>query len=148
MESTTVNPGFADAVTDAVMSLPAAKLIGLRIVRLAPGEADLELDFREALSSRGVFQGGVIGMLADFAGGAAAGTLLAPNTLNMTMDFTVKLLAPARGERLVAQGRVLQPGRTVTVAQADVYALRGESRSLCATALVTMRTVAATGQRA
>lgn len=135
------NPDFAADVRRAVMGLPAARLLGFRITRLAPGEAELELPFREALSSRGVFQGGILGALADFAGGSAAGTLLPRQTVNVTADYTVKLLAPAAGEKVVAQARVLRSGKTATVAQADLYAVSGDRRTLCATALVTMRNI-------
>lgn len=133
------NPNFAADVERGVMSLPAARLLGFRFVRLAPGETDLELPFRDELSSRGVFQGGILGTLADFAGGSAAATLLPLQAYGVTADYTVKLLAPAIGEMIIAQARVLQPGKTITVAQTDLYAVRGDTRSLCATALVTMR---------
>ncbi|MFL6648336.1 MAG: PaaI family thioesterase [Sulfurifustaceae bacterium] len=133
------NPNFARDVERTVQSLPAARLLGFRFAHLGPGEADLELPFRDELSAHCVFQGGIIGALADFAGGSAAGTLLAPGSYSVTADYTIKLLAPALGEYLLAQGRVLHAGNAMTVARAEVYTLRAESRSLCATALVTMR---------
>lgn len=137
MES--ADPRFRIDVERAVMSLPAARLLGVRIVRLAPGEAHLELAFRAELSSRGVFQGGIIGALADFAGGAAAATLLPPHGSNVTADYTVKLLAPASGEKLAACGKVLRAGKATSVASVEIYVLHGETRTLCATALVGMR---------
>ncbi|OGI69124.1 MAG: hypothetical protein A2W18_06195 [Candidatus Muproteobacteria bacterium RBG_16_60_9] len=140
-ETQLLNPNFASDVAQTIAALPIAKLIGIEVIRLAPGEADLELAFREDLCFRGAFLGGIIGALADFAGGYAAATLLAPGAVNMTADYTVKLLAPARGEKLIARGRVLQAGKTISVAKTDVFAIRGESPSLCATALVTMRNV-------
>ena len=140
-ETQLLNPNFASDVAQTIAALPIAKLIGIDVIRLAPGEADLELAFREDLCFRGAFLGGIIGALADFAGGCAAATLLAPGAVNMTADYTVKLLAPARGEKLIARGRVLQAGKTISVAKTDVFAIRGESPSLCATALVTMRNV-------
>jgi acyl-coenzyme A thioesterase PaaI-like protein len=56
-----------------------------------------------------------------------------------TADYTIKLLAPAGGEKLVARGRVIQPGRTLSVAAADVFAVRAGRETLCATALITAR---------
>ncbi|GAA4558400.1 hypothetical protein [Pseudonocardia xishanensis] len=53
----------------------------------------------------------------------------------MTTDYTVKILAPAKGATVVARGRVLSPGRTTTVAAADLVA----DGVHCATALVTLR---------
>jgi len=141
IERTPANPNFAADVTRVVMGLPAARLIGFEIARIVPGEADLQLMFREDLGIQGKFLDAIIGALADFAGGCAAATLLPPGATNMTADYTVKLLAPAQGEKLLACGSVLQPGSAITVAKTDIYIVREESRSLCATALVTMRNI-------
>src|SRR5258705_751079 len=47
-----------------------------------------------------------------------------------TIDYTLKLLAPAVGEKLVARGRVVRSGRTLTVAAADVFAVRDGNETL------------------
>ena len=133
------NPNYAVDVTRVITTLPIASLLGLEVSRLAPGEAELRLAFREDLGIHGTFLGAIVGAAADFAGGCAAATLLPPSATNVTADYTVKLLTPARGEALIARASVLRAGRMTTVTKADVYAVRGESHSLCATALVTMR---------
>ncbi|NIJ11888.1 uncharacterized protein (TIGR00369 family) [Saccharomonospora amisosensis] len=139
---TPANPDYEDAVRGAVLSMPAAQHLGFDFARIAPGEVEIVQPYRPELTQHnGYLQGGVLGALADFAGGSAAGTLLAPGWVNMTIDYTVKLLAPARGERVLARGRVVKPGALVTVAAADLYAVDGGEQSLCATALVTMRNV-------
>jgi acyl-coenzyme A thioesterase PaaI-like protein len=43
------------------------------------------------------------------------------------------LLAPGRGEEVVARARVVRAGRTLTVCQVEVFALRDGGESLCAT---------------
>lgn len=54
------------------------------------------------------------------------------------VEFKVNLLRPAVGALFVAEGRVLKPGRNITVARSDVFA-RGESSStLIATMLATL----------
>ena len=68
---------------------------------------------------------------------ATKATLFSPN------DFTVKLLAPAIGERFIGRGRVLSITRSTTVSRADVFAVRGDAESLVATGLVAMRVVSA-----
>jgi acyl-coenzyme A thioesterase PaaI-like protein len=40
----------------------------------------------------------------------------------VSIEFKVNLLAPARGRRLVAEGRVVKPGRTIFVCTGDVWA--------------------------
>jgi acyl-coenzyme A thioesterase PaaI-like protein len=41
----------------------------------------------------------------------------------LTVELKINLLAPARGERLVARGRVERAGRRLTVARSDVVAV-------------------------
>ncbi|WP_018503152.1 PaaI family thioesterase [Parafrankia discariae] len=139
------NPDFERAVADAVLSMPAARHLGFQVGRLAPGEAELVAPYRAELTQHdGFVQGGVLGALADFAGGCAAGTLLPAGWANMTIDYTVKIVAPARGDRIVARGRVVRAGPTISVAAADVYSSASGGReveTLCATALVTLRNI-------
>ncbi|WP_327140559.1 PaaI family thioesterase [Nocardia sp. NBC_01327] len=136
------NPHFAQAVEGAVLSMPAARHLGFEFGRVAAGEVEIVQPFRVELTQHnGYFQGGVLGSLADFAAGSAAGTLLQPGWVNMTIDYTVKILAPAKGKQIVARGRVLKPGALLTSAAADVYSVEDEGEILCATALVTMRNV-------
>ncbi|MBA1146241.1 PaaI family thioesterase [Ectothiorhodospiraceae bacterium WFHF3C12] len=120
--------------------MPAAKHLGFHFGDLAPGEAEIIQPYRPELAQlAGHFQGGILGALADFAGGSAAGTLLPEGWMNMTIDYTVKILAPARGEQVVARGRVLKTGKHVTVATVDVLAGDADQQKLSATALVTMQ---------
>ncbi|MDT4838864.1 hypothetical protein FQZ97_726370 [compost metagenome] len=57
----------------------------------------------------------------------------------MTMDYTVKLLAPAEGEKLIARGRVINASQSTTLSAADVFVAKNGRETLCATGLVTMR---------
>jgi uncharacterized protein (TIGR00369 family) len=139
---TAATPDFEEVVKAAVLSMPAAKHLGFAFGRVAPGEVEIVQPYREELTEHnGFFQAGVVGALADFAGGSAGMTLLAPGWVNMTVDYTVKLLAPAKGEKIVARGRVIKPSQVMTVAAADVYAVNGSDEKLCATAFVTMRNI-------
>lgn len=136
------NPDYEQAVKAVVLTMPAARHLGFEFGAITPGEAELIQPYRAELTEHnGYFQGGVLGSLADFAGGSAAGTLLPPGWVNMTIDYTVKLLAPAKGDRVIARGHVVKAGQTITIAAADVYAVTGEHETLCATALVSMRNI-------
>lgn len=139
------NRDFAKVVSEALLSMPAARHLGFRVSRLAPGEAELIQPHRPELTQAdGYLQGGVLGSLADFAGGAAAGTLLPAGWLNMTVDYTVKILGPAKGAEITARGRVLAPGPVTTVAAADVYSTDGSEETLCAVAFITLRNLRST----
>jgi uncharacterized protein (TIGR00369 family) len=139
---TAATPDFKEVVKTTVLSMPAAKHLGFDFGRVAPGEAEIVQPYREELTEHnGFFQAGVVGALADFAGGSAGWTLLAPGWVSMTVDYTVMLVAPAKGEKVVARGRVIKPSQVMTVAAADVYAVNGSDEKLCATAFVTMRNI-------
>jgi uncharacterized protein (TIGR00369 family) len=138
------NPRFEQAVRDALATMPAARHLGFSLARIAPGEAELVQPVtRELTQHDGFVQAGVLGSLADFAAGAAAGTLLPPGWANMTIDYTVKIVAPGRGEEIAARGRVVKPGNVITVAAAELYAVAAPARgeTLCAVALVTLRNI-------
>lgn len=91
------NPDFAKLLRDVVLTMPAARHLGFHFGRIEPGEVEIVQPCREELTQHdGFVQGGVLGSLIDFAGGCAAGTLLPVGWTNMTLDYTVKLVAPAR----------------------------------------------------
>jgi uncharacterized protein (TIGR00369 family) len=139
---TAATPDFEELVKAVVLSMPAAKHLGFDFGRVAPGEVEIVQPYRDELTEHnGFFQAGVVGALADFAGGSAGITLLAPGWVSLTVDYTVKLLAPAKGEKIIARGRVIKPSQVMTVSAADVYAVNGSDEKLCATALVTMRNI-------
>ena len=53
------------------------KLLGAKLTRLAPGECDIELPFKPELTQQhGYFHSGIIGTIADSAGGYSAFTLI------------------------------------------------------------------------
>ncbi len=116
--------------------------IGATLERVAPGEVDLRLPFRADLTQQhGFLHAGVMTSLVDTACGYAALTLMPPDAAVLTAEFKVNLLAPGRGEAVVARARVLKAGRTLSVVRGDVFALeRGEER-LVATMLATMAVV-------
>ena len=64
-----------------------------------------------------------------------------PGAAVLTVEFKVNLLAPAQGEAVVARALVRKAGRTVTVCQGDVFALRGGEEKLVAVMTATLMTV-------
>ena len=49
----------------------------------------------------------------------------------LTTEMKINLLAPGAGDRLIARGRVIKPGRRVMVVQSDVFALKdGQERHI------------------
>ena len=134
------NPDFAETTKHFLMKMPIARHFGFAITDVGPGLFEITQPFRAELSfSEGIFQAGPVGTLADMAAACSGVTMLPRGWGTSTVDYTIKLVAPAAGETLVARGRLLKFGRTLSVAAADVYAVRDGQETLCATALVTIR---------
>ena len=97
--------------------------LGAELGAVQPGEVEIVLPVHDAITQQhGYVHAAAVTAIADSAAGYAALTLMAPGSEVLSAEFKVNLLAPARGERLVAQGRVLRPGRTLTACTADVWA--------------------------
>ena len=119
------NPDFAETVKLFLMEMPIAQHFGLAITDIGPGLFEITQPFRKELSFRpGIFQAGPVGTLADMAAACAGMTMLPRGWGTSTVDYTIKLIAPAAGEKLVARGRVVRSGRTLSVTASDVYAVR------------------------
>jgi uncharacterized protein (TIGR00369 family) len=122
------------------------RLIGASIVRVAPGAVDIELPFRDDLTQQhGYFHAGISSTIADSAGGYAAYTLFPASSSVLTVEFKMNLVAPAEGEKLVARGRVKKAGRTLTVCELEVVAVKGGRERACAYGLQTMMRLDAMG---
>lgn len=76
--------------------------------------------------------------LGDSAAGYAALSLMPEGVEVMTVEMKINLMAPAVGDRLIAEGRVIKAGRRVTVASAEVFAETGPDRKLIAVLQGTM----------
>ncbi len=127
------DPQFEQRVRESFERQPAMVLIGARLLRVAPGHSEIELDSRHELTQQhGYVHGGIVGMIADNAAGFAAASLVPAGTSVLTVEYKLNLLAPADGERLVARGEVVRPGRTLLVTRAEVFALRQQKWTLCA----------------
>ncbi|HAE48198.1 MAG: hypothetical protein CMO30_05915 [Tistrella sp.] len=98
--------------------------LGAELTALGSGRCRIEIAARpELMQNHGVFHGGVIGYLIDNACACAAATLVPLGHGVMTADFGVSLLAAAAGGRLVADARVVKPGRRLTAVEARVHVL-------------------------
>jgi uncharacterized protein (TIGR00369 family) len=74
----------------------------------------------------------VLAAIVDSAGGYAGFTLFPADASVLTVEYKLNLLAPARGERLVAEGFVVKPGRTLAITRGEVHAEQGGRRTLVA----------------
>ncbi|PYR43769.1 MAG: hypothetical protein DMF95_25015 [Acidobacteria bacterium] len=78
--------------------------------------------FDEALTQQhGLFHGGVVASLVDVACGYAALSVMPADREVLTVEFKVHFLKPAKTDRVIAVGQVVQAGRTLTVCEGSVF---------------------------
>jgi uncharacterized protein (TIGR00369 family) len=109
------------------------------LAAVAAGHVEIALPIEPRLSQQnGFLHAGVVVAALDSACGYAALTLMPDDAEVLSVEFKVNLLAPASGERLVAEGEVVRAGRTLTVCRGDAYSEQGAERVYVATMLATM----------
>src|SRR5437667_3207459 len=114
-----------DHVRESFGRQKAMALIGASLTVVESGRVEIELPFRDEITQqKGYVHGGIVGMIADTACGYAAYSLMPKSASLVTVEYKINILAPARGS-LVARGKVIKSGRTLTVARAEVYAEDG-----------------------
>ena len=87
-----------------------------------------------SLQQHGAAHAALTFAIGDSAAGYAALTLQPVEAEVLTVEMKINLLRPALGDRLIARGSVVKPGRRLTVVQAQVFAETGDT--LCKVALL------------
>jgi uncharacterized protein (TIGR00369 family) len=117
----------------------AMATLGAELDDITAGRVVIGLPIEARVSQQdGFVHAGVVVAALDSACGYAALTLMPDDAEVLTVELKVNLLAPAGGDRLVAEGEVVRAGRTLTVCRGDGYAERGSERVHVATLLATM----------
>ena len=133
------DPDYVQRVRDSFERQAVMHLIGARMTRVEPGLVEIELPYRSDLTQQhGYFHAGITSTIADSAGGYAGFTLFPADSSVLTVEYKMNLLAPADGERLVATGRVVKAGRTLTVCELAVIAVKDGKETDCAHGLQTL----------
>jgi uncharacterized protein (TIGR00369 family) len=131
------NPGYEERVRASFAKQGLMKTLGASLGEVSPGL--VEIAICPAISQQhGFVHGGAVSAIADSAAGYAALSLMPADTGILTAEFKINLVAPAAGERIVARGRVIRAGRTLTLAQTEVFAESGEQEKLIALLTATL----------
>jgi uncharacterized protein (TIGR00369 family) len=113
--------------------------IDARMTKVVPGEVHIELPFNQAWTQQhGYIHAGIITSIVDSACGFAAYTLMPASSGVLTVEYKVNFLSAAKGERFVGIGRVIKPGRRLTVCNGEVYAVEKGEEKLIASMQATM----------
>lgn len=134
-----MDPNFETRIRTSFARQTIMNTIGARILSVSPGEVVIELTYREDLTQQhGFVHAGVITAIVDSACGYAALSLMPPDSGVLTIEYKANFLSPAKGSTFIATGRVLKPGRTLTVCSGDVVAVEDGKEKRVATMLATM----------
>jgi uncharacterized protein (TIGR00369 family) len=113
--------------------------VGAELADVAEGRVVITLPTERRVSQQhGFVHAGVVVAALDSACGYAALTLMPDDAEVLTVELKVNLLAPAGGDRLVAEGAVVRAGRILTVCRGEAYAQENSERVHVATMLATM----------
>ncbi len=118
---TPTTPDYAETIAQSFARQGVMALIGARLGTVEPGHVTISVPFSPAVGQQqGLFHGGIIGAIGDSAGGYAALTLMPAGSEVVTVEYKINFVRPAAGRLLVADGRVLRAGKSVTVGRIDV----------------------------
>ena len=120
--------------------------LGATLTHVGDGEVHIAVPVVEALTQQhGYLHAGVLATIGDSACGYAALSLMPEDAAVLSIEFKINMLAPAKGTQVVAKGRVVKPGRTITVCSADLVAHGEGGEKLVATMSATMMVVRGRG---
>jgi uncharacterized protein (TIGR00369 family) len=137
-----VSDDIEQRVRDSFNRQNLMSTLGARVERVAPGEVDIMLPVTPEISQQhGFVHAGAIASIADSACGYAALTLLDGDAGVLAVEFKINLMAPGAGESLLARGRVIKSGRTLSICQADVVALENGGERNVAVMIATIMNV-------
>jgi uncharacterized protein (TIGR00369 family) len=103
--------------------------LGARLVSVTPGNCVISAPIAaHVLQQHGAAHAALAFALGDSAAGYAALGQMPEGAEVMTVEMKINLLAPAVGDLLQAEGRVIRSGRRLSVVTAEVFALTATTR--------------------
>lgn len=133
------DPGFEQRVRGSFARQRVMAFLGATLDEVSPGLAQISLPYRPELSQQhGFFHGGVVGTIADSAAGYAGFSLMPADASVLTVEYKLNLIAPADGDKLIARGKVIRPGKSLVVTEADIFVAKGEEQRQCGVLLQTL----------
>ena len=134
-------------ITGELPPSPMAELIGLRLVAIEPGCARFELDAdHRHHNPMGTLHGGILCDIADSAMGMAYASTLGEGESFTTLELKINFLRPVRSAHLIAEGTIVQQGRSAGMAECSVIDERGRLIAKATSTCLTLRGEQATGR--
>ena len=136
------DPAFRARIQASFDKQGLMNTLGASILHITPGAVDIALLASPSVSQQhGFVHAGAVAAIADTAAGYAALSLMPPGAGVLTTEFKINLVAPAAGERVVARGRIIKAGRTLSLAQTEVFSETAGEERLVALLTATLMTI-------
>ncbi|MGY0216629.1 PaaI family thioesterase [Endozoicomonadaceae bacterium StTr2] len=133
---------FEARVRDSFARQAVMDTVNTSIATIKPGRVELAFIPSPTLTQQhGFVHAGIVSTVLDSACGYAAFSLMPEGAAVLTVEFKVNLLAPAQGERFLAIGKVVKPGRNITFTEAEMVAFDGGNSKRVATMTGTIMSV-------
>ena len=119
-----------DRIRESFAAQSMMATLGATIERVDEGMVEIHAPILpSSLQQRGFAHAGLTFAIGDSAAGYAALTVMPEDCEVVTAEMKINLLAPGRGERLIARGRVVRAGRRLVTVQADVHAVENDGET-------------------
>lgn len=137
------DPAFQSRIRESFARQGLMTSLGASLVHVAPGVVEIALSPSPSVSQQhGFVHAGALAAIADTAAGYAALSLMPAGVGVLTTEFKINLLAPVKGGRVRARGHVVKAGRTLTLAQTEVFAESPAGDKLVALLTATLMVIA------
>jgi uncharacterized protein (TIGR00369 family) len=126
---------------------PVGRLIGFQLIAVEAGHATFSLDAGEQHHNpMGTLHGGILCDVADVAMGLAYGSTLGEGETFTTLELKINFLRPVKSARLLADGIVVQRGRTIGMTECSVIDESGRLIAKATSTCLTLRGEQARGR--
>ena len=133
------DPDFKARITQSFGEQAVMQHINASLIDIDAGQVEIGFPYQLQLTQQdGFIHAGISSTIMDSACGYAALTLMPVEARVLTIEFKINLLAPAAGDSFRAIGKVRKPGRSVFVAEAELYATSNGTDKLVATMVGTL----------
>ena len=124
---------MTERVTRSFQSQSMMKTLGARIHKVLKGNVSIEVPLLHSmLQQQGYAHAGLAFSIGDSAAGYSALTVMPENQEVMTAEIKINLLAPAEGELLRAEGKVVKNGKRLVIVTSEIYVLKDRKKKLIA----------------
>ena len=124
---------MTERVTSSFESQSMMKTLRARIHKVLKGKVSIEVPLLPSmLQQQGYAHAGLAFSIGDSAAGYSALTVMPENQEVMTAEIKINLLAPADGELLRAEGKVVKNGKRLVIVTSEIYDLKDRKKKLIA----------------